>query len=71
MDRYIKDLKDNPLPRLMIDDVTIHVDGDTAVVSARTKIAGVPRTRYLDPYARIRDQWLCVHACVWPLNVAP
>lgn len=70
LDRYTKDLKENPLPRLMIDDVVIHVDGDTAVVSARTKIAGVPRTRYLDTYSRIRGQWLCVHACVWPLTVS-
>lgn len=69
MDRYIEDLEANPIPGLAIDQVTIHVDGDTAIVSARTNVGSAPRNRYLDTYARRRGEWLCVHACVWPLNV--
>lgn len=33
---YISDLEANPAPSLAIDEVVVHVAGDTAVVSART-----------------------------------
>jgi hypothetical protein len=35
IERYIKDLTENPAPGLAVDQVTIRVDGGTAVVSAR------------------------------------
>ena len=66
MDRYINDLREHPAPDLTIDEVMIHVAGDAAVVSARSRRPG--RTnRYLDTYERRGDEWHCVHACVWPL----
>lgn len=68
-DRYVSDLRENPTPSLVIDQVAIHVAGDTACVSARTRSgtrAG-RANRYLDTYERRDGQWLCVHACVWPL----
>lgn len=36
MDRYIADLEVNPLPAIGIDQVRVHLDGATAVVSARS-----------------------------------
>jgi len=68
-DRYVADLRDNPAPSLVIDEVVIHVAGDTATVSARTRSAARPGrpNRYLDTYRRRDGHWLCVHACVWPL----
>jgi hypothetical protein len=68
-DRYIADLRDNPAPSLAIDEVVIHVAGDTATVSARTRSDARPQrhNRYLDTYERRDGHWLCVHACVWPL----
>jgi len=45
----------------------IHVDGDTASVSARTHSELKRNNRYLDTYSRTGDGWRCVHACVWPL----
>ena len=68
MDRYVKDLTDNPAPHLTIDQLTIHVDGDTAVVSARSRRGPDRDNRYLDTYARRDGAWLCIHACVWPLR---
>jgi len=66
MDRYINDLREHPAPDLVIDEVMIHVAGDAAVVSARSRRPG--RTyRYLDTYERRGDEWHCAHACVWPL----
>lgn len=62
-DRYIENLRSNPVPDLAIDQVVVHVDGDTAIVSARTSRPG----RYVDTYTRRDGQWKCVHACVWPL----
>jgi len=62
-DRYIESLRANPVPTLAIDQVVVHVDGDTAIVSARTSRPG----RYVDTYARRNGGWACVHACVWPL----
>jgi hypothetical protein len=66
-ERYIDDLRNNPLPSLGIDQVVIHVDGDVAVVSARSSTSPERRNRYVDTYMRGEDGWRCVHACVWPL----
>ncbi len=69
MESYIKDLKENPAPGLGIDQVNIHVDGDTAVVSARARLhPDGPASRYLDTYVRQDTGWLCIHASVWPLR---
>jgi hypothetical protein len=70
MDRYIKDLQGNPADTLVVDQVVIHVAGDTAVVSARSRSNIGTNNRYLDTYERWGDSWLCVHACVWPLQAA-
>lgn len=67
-DRYVADLRDHPAPTLAIDQLSIHLAGDTAQVSARTSRSGSDRHhRYLDSYARRDGHWVCVHACVWPL----
>ena len=65
--RYIEDLEGGPAPSLDIDQVAIHVDGDTAVVSARSFTRPGRYSRYLDTYERREEGWRCVHACVWPL----
>jgi hypothetical protein len=66
--RYAADLRHNPAPSLAVDEVVIHVAGNTATVSARTSSdARLHPNRYLDTYERRDGQWLCVHACVWPL----
>ncbi len=67
--RYIADLRENPAPSLLVDELAIHVAGDLATVSARSRSAGQsgPGNRYLDSYRRRDGQWKCVHACVWPL----
>jgi Domain of unknown function (DUF4440) len=67
MERYIENLRANPSPELAIDQVVVHVDGDTAIVSARTS-RPERRGRYVDTYARREFGWECVHACVWPLQ---
>ena len=66
-ERYVQTLRDNPAPSLVIDQVRVHVDGDTAVASARTSRQAGRYSRYVDTYERRDDGWLCVHACVWPL----
>jgi Domain of unknown function (DUF4440) len=66
IERYIADLDGRPLPTIDIDQVRIHVDGDVAVVSARSFTRPGRSNRYVDTYER-RESWLCVHACVWPL----
>ena len=66
-ERYVDNLRSNPAPALTIDQVAIHVDGDTAVVSARTSRRPGQYGRYVDTYERRDDTWVCVHACVWPL----
>lgn len=66
-DRYIANLKENPAPTLAIDQIAVHVDGDVAVVSARSRRTPDRSSRYLDTYERRGDEWLCVHACVWGL----
>ena len=68
MDRYIADLTANPQPTIHIDQVRVHVHGDTAVVSARSSTRPGQFNCYVDTYARCGDRWLCVHASVWPLH---
>lgn len=67
-ERYVEDLRSHPAPTLDIDQLSIHIDGDTAVVSARTSSKPGQYNRYIDTYQRRDQGWLCVHACVWPLN---
>lgn len=67
-DRYIANLRAHPSPNLEFDQLAIHVDGDTAVVSARTSRTPGRYSRYVDTYERRAGGWLCVHACVWPLQ---
>jgi ketosteroid isomerase-like protein len=65
--RYI-DGVETGAPELTIDQVNIHVDGDTAVVSARS--LGKPGgryARYADTYERRPEGWRCVHAVLWRL----
>jgi hypothetical protein len=66
--RYVDNLRGNPSPELSIDQLAIHVDGDTAVVSARTSRRTGTYSRYVDTYERRDGDWRCVHACVWPLQ---
>lgn len=67
-ERYIADLEGNPLPTIGIDQVRVHVDGDTAIVSSRSSARPGRYNRYIDAYRRGENGWLCVHACVWPLQ---
>ena len=69
-ERYVANLRANPSPALQIDQVVVHVDGDTAIVSARTSRQPGRFGRYVDTYERRDEGWLCVHACVWPLPPA-
>jgi Domain of unknown function (DUF4440) len=66
-ERYVESLRSHPAPALVLDQVVIHVDGDTAVVSGRTSRQPGSYRRYLDTYERRGEGWRCVHACVWPL----
>ena len=68
-ERYVENLESHPAPALSIDQIAIHVDGDAAVVSARTSRQPGVHNRYVDTYARGDQGWLCIHACVWPLHV--
>jgi Domain of unknown function (DUF4440) len=67
-ERYVDNLRRNPAPALAIDQLAVHVDGDAAVVSARTTRQPGRYSRYADTYARRDGSWLCIHACVWPLQ---
>lgn len=67
MERYIADLEARPLPTIDIDQVRVHVDGDTAIVSARSFTRPDQFNRYVDTYERRDGGWRCIHACVWPL----
>jgi hypothetical protein len=67
MERHTVDLEGNQLPTIDIDQVCIRVDGDIAVVSARSFTRPGSFNRYVDTYERRDGRWLCVHACVWPL----
>jgi hypothetical protein len=66
--RYIDDLRANPAPTIGIDQVTIHVDGDVAAVSARSFTKPGKYNRYADSYVRRGDDWVCYYAAVWPLQ---
>jgi hypothetical protein len=68
MERYIADLEAQPLPTIAIDQVRIHVDGTTAIVSSRSHTRPGQFNRYVDTYEHRDGRWLCVHACVWPLG---
>lgn len=67
---YVEDLRSNPSPALAIDQVVVHVDGNAAVVSARTSGGQGRYNRYVDTYERRDNGWVCVHACVWPLQTS-
>jgi hypothetical protein len=69
-ERYVETLRANPAPSLVIDQVRVHVDGDTAVASARSSRQQGRYSRYVDTYERREGDWVCVHACVWPLQAA-
>jgi hypothetical protein len=49
-----------------IDQVRIHVDGDTALVSAPSSRQHGPYSRDVDTHRRHADGWRCVYA-FWPL----
>ena len=66
-ERYIENLRSNPCPSLSIDQLVVHADGNTAVVSARTSRQPGRYSRYADTYERRDGGWVCVHACVWRL----
>jgi hypothetical protein len=68
-DRYVAELRSHPSPALAIDQLAVHVDGNTAVVSARTSGKAGSYNRYVDTYERRDGGWRCVHACVWPLQL--
>lgn len=67
-ERYIANLDGRPMPTLTFDQLVIHVDGDVALVSARSSTRPDRHNRYMDTYERRGGGWLCVHACVWPLK---
>jgi hypothetical protein len=66
-ERYVENLRSNPAPALFIDQVVVHVDGNTAVVSARSSRKAGSYSRCVDTYERRDGGWVCIHACVWPL----
>jgi Domain of unknown function (DUF4440) len=68
MARYIADLDGRPMPSLNFDQLGVFVDGDVALVSARTSTAIGRYSRYIDTYRRTPEGWRCIHACVWPLG---
>jgi hypothetical protein len=68
IDRFYKELVQNPEPTVRIDQLVIHVDGNTAAVSARSLRLPNSSNRYLDTYERRDGEWRCVHSCVWPLE---
>ncbi|MCX2185776.1 nuclear transport factor 2 family protein [Streptomyces sp. SKN60] len=64
---YAIDLEGNAIPKIEIDQVVVHVDGEVAAISARVSSGSGKYSRYLDTYFKRDGQWLCSHACVWPL----
>ena len=69
-ERYVDELRHNPAPALAIDQIAVHIDGNAAVVSARTSRQPSRYKRYVDTYERREGGWLCIHACVWPLQTS-
>lgn len=67
IERYIADFDGKPAPTIDIDQLRVHVAGDTAVVSARSFTRPGRFNRYVDTYVRQENRWVCIHACVWPL----
>jgi hypothetical protein len=67
--RYVDNLRSHPASALTLDQVVIHIDGDTAIVSGRTSRQPGTNRRYLDTYQRRSEGWRCIHACVWPLDL--
>src|SRR5919198_5741333 len=61
--RYVDSLRSHPAPALALDQIVVHVDGDTAVVSGRTSRQPGSYRRYLDTYERTAEGWRCVHGC--------
>lgn len=68
MARYIDDLQENPSPKLRVDQVVVHVAGDTAGITARTSNGTGRHNRYLDVYSRELEGWHCVQASVWKVD---
>ena len=62
-ERYVADLDGRPMPTLTFDQLVIHVDGDVAVVSARSSTRPDRHNRYVDTYERPREQ-LAVRPCL-------
>jgi Domain of unknown function (DUF4440) len=68
IDRYIRHLRHHPAPALRVDQLVIHIDGNTAAVSARSLRLPATTHRYLNTYVRRDGEWLCVHGCTWPVD---
>ena len=66
--RFLQDVVENPSPSVRIDQLVIHIDGNTAAVSARSLRLPNSSNRYLDTYERRNGEWRCVHSCAWPLE---
>lgn len=66
-ERYVENLRRNPASALALDQVVVHTDVNTAVVSGRTSRQPGKYARYVDTYERRDSGWVSVHACVWPL----
>ena len=56
-----------PNPTIRVDDVRVHVFGDTAVATGRTTRDGTAFMRYVDSWRRRDGRWTCVHGCNWPV----
>jgi hypothetical protein len=65
-----RESRDAQRPTIGIDQVVVRVDGNVAVVSARSFTRPEKVNRYVDMYARRQNGWVCIHACVWPLPLA-
>lgn len=56
-----------PAETLAVDDVRVHLFGDTAVVTGRTTRDGMAFKRYVDTWRRVDGRWTCVHGGLWPV----
>ncbi len=63
-DRYVETLEMNPLPSLAIDQLSIHIDGNAAVVSARSSGRPGRYSRYVDTYERHESETVDLDACL-------